>query len=83
MSESAKGAPVAKDEQEALSRLYSDDVIRLLPLSSGAIAVFNNARELCGIIHPHEIPSAIQAIKEVWYPPKKPQLPTLEELGLI
>lgn len=37
------------DEQEALSRKYSDDVIILLPLKSGHVAVFNSARELCGI----------------------------------
>lgn len=74
---------MTKDEQEALSRLYSDDIIRLLPLSSGAVAVFNNARDLCAILHPREIPSAMAAIKEVWYPPKRAPAVDLEELGLI
>ena len=78
---------MTKDEQEALSRLYSDDVIRLLPLSSGAIAVFNNARELCGIIHPMDTLEATdgsvwQQVRNLFYPPRKPQPPTLEELGL-
>lgn len=74
---------MTKDEQEAMSRLYSDDVIRLLPLKSGAVAVFNNARDLCGILHPREIPSALEAIKELWYPPKKAPDVSLEELGLL
>jgi hypothetical protein len=78
---------MTKDEQEALSRLYSDDIIRLLPLKSGAVAVFNNARDLCGII-PHEPLSREQAywfqkLKAVWYPPKKPPAVDLEELGLV
>jgi hypothetical protein len=38
------------DVQEALSRVDCDEVIRLLPLKSGAIAVFNNVGELCGVI---------------------------------
>ena len=69
------------DEQEALSRLYSDDIIRLLPLSSGAVAVFNNARELCGIL-----PSADFTILEAWHtwnPPKKTPAVDLQELGLL
>jgi hypothetical protein len=37
---------LSKDKQEALSRKYSNDVVIMLPLSSGNIAIFNNAREL-------------------------------------
>jgi hypothetical protein len=80
---------MTKDEQEALSRLYSDDIIRLLPLKSGAVAVFNNARDLCGIIErTSEITNEGEAtvweqVIEVWYPPKKPPAVDLEELGLV
>lgn len=75
---------MTKDEQEALSRLYSDDVIRLLPLSSGAVAVFNNARDLCGIIDPCVPNNNIMlAINRVWYPPKKAPTVDLKELGLL
>lgn len=76
-----------KDEQEALSRAHSDDVIRLLPLSSGAVAVFNNARELCSIMTETNnsicCGITIDEIKEVWFPPKKPPAIDLKELGLI
>ena len=75
------------DEQEALSRLYSDDVIRLLPLKSGALAIFNNARDLCGIIHDlkeyDDCGLVIKAIMSTWYPPKRAPAPDLKELGLI
>ena len=70
------------DEQEALSRVYSNDVMILLPLSSGSIAVFNNARTLCGIVA-----DARQA-RLLWYPPAKRAnirgalRPSLEEIGL-
>src|SRR5215204_4465602 len=36
------------DVQEALSRYHAPEVIRLLPLSSGNVAVFNHAGVLCG-----------------------------------
>ena len=77
------------DEQEALSRLYSDDVIRLLPLKSGAVAVFNNARDLCGIIPAPDgqlygnRDTPLFEIVRTWYPPKRAPAPDLKELGLI
>lgn len=77
---------MTKDEQEALSRAHSDDVIRLLPLSSGAIAVFNNARELCGIVDLEEDVEDTddwERILRVWFPPAKPPAVDLKELGLI
>lgn len=66
------------DEQEALSRVYSDDVIITLALASGNIAVFNNARALCGIV------ADPRQARLVWYRPKRATKPrsTLEELGL-
>lgn len=72
--------------QEALSRKYSDDVIMLLPLKTGRIAVFNNARELCGII-PFAF-DLMEDVKSAWYPPKptKVELPLavdLKDLGLL
>ncbi len=81
---------MTKDEQEALSRLYSDDIIRLLPLSSGAVAVFNNARDLCGIITEIKDDEAYrdeytvwEQVQKLWYPPKRAPTVDLEELGLI
>src|SRR6266852_3922048 len=41
---------MSTDEQEALSRKYSNDLILLLPLKSGNLAVLNTARELCGMV---------------------------------
>jgi hypothetical protein len=82
------------DVQEALSRRYSDDIIILLPLRSGAIGVFNSARELCGFIDdPREFCteggySFSAALSDTWEPPKaaptltKPPV-DLEELDLI
>lgn len=71
-------------EQEALSRRYSNDVIILLPLHSGAIAIFNNARELCGYAN-IEGDKAWDIVLSQWHPPAareaRPQ-PTLEDLGL-
>ncbi len=73
---------MTRDEQEALSRLYSDDIIRLLPLSSGAVAVFNNARDLCGILPPSRVAGIRSLIDEVFYRPR-PQPPVdLDDLGL-
>lgn len=71
---------MTKDEQEALSRFYSNDVIRLLPLSSGAIAVFNNAGDLCAVLQPS---LTLGTIREAWYPPKKAPAVDLKELGLL
>lgn len=75
------------DVQEALSRRYSDDIIMLLPLKSGAIGVFNAARELCGLLA-HDEDDDWPSIQRVWYPPTaaptltKPPV-DLEELDLI
>lgn len=56
-----------KDEQEALSRKYSNDVIILLRLSSGNLAVFNNARELTGITTDRDIVNAFNLIEcQLW-----------------
>lgn len=81
------------DEQEALSRKYSDDVILLLPLKSGSWAVLNNARELCGFLNEEELFTDMlqDRLNGVWHRPI--QLPTkknvylgdefLKELGLL
>ena len=74
---------MTRDEQEALSRLYSDDVIRLLPLSSGAIAVFNNARDLCGILNAEDSLRVRAHVLPVFYPPRAQPPVDLDELGLI
>lgn len=73
------------DEQEALSRAHSNDMIYILLLRSGNVAVFNRARELCGII---ETPATLGDMRAVWFPPASPPAqrsrptPTLEDLGL-
>lgn len=72
---------MTRDEQEALSRAHSDDVIRLLPLKSGAVAVFNNARDLCGILPENTF--TIMEAWQMWYPPKQAPTIDLEELGLL
>lgn len=40
-----------QDDYEAKSRKYSNEVVILLELESGNIAVFNNARTLTGVIN--------------------------------
>jgi hypothetical protein len=80
------------DVQEALSRRYSDDIIMLLPLRSGAIAIFNSARELCGfqeqLVYDEEGFWTDGGITDKWHPPTaaptltKPPV-DLEELDLI
>lgn len=78
------------DEQEALSRKYSDDVILLLPLKDNEhVAVFNNARELCGFIElwtgGPEL-SDWEKIMMVWRAPTKPAarpVIDLNDLGLL
>jgi len=69
------------DEQEALSRKHSNDVLLILSLKSGRFAVFNRAFELCGIANSMEDALAI------WYAPASPKPAvvkiSLEELGLI
>lgn len=86
---------MTSDEQEALSRAHdSSAIVILLRLTSGRFAVYNNARELCGIITPEyqdaDIPEytyvAIPWPPTGWRPPAKvPQRPTidLKELDLI
>jgi hypothetical protein len=54
---------MTQDEQEALSKKYGNDVVIMLPLKSGNIAVFNNARELCTIVED------IRDVFDNWYPP--------------
>lgn len=70
---------MSPDEQEARWRRYSNDVIKLLPLKSGRIAVFNRGGDLCGIY----FGDRISELMELWYPPAKREArpnPTLEEL---
>ena len=43
-----------QDEYDAKTRRYSNDVIILLQLHSGNVAVYNNARMLTGIINKDE-----------------------------
>lgn len=80
---------MTQDEQEALSRAHGRDVIVVLPLKSGNIAVYNAKRELCGILEsPTWYPpgEAIARIQLMWSPPTyqsaKPEV-NLEELGLL
>ena len=61
---------MTSDEQEALSKRYGNEIIILLPLSSGNVAVFNSARELCGIAENRKWSMSFAACKSVWYPPK-------------
>jgi hypothetical protein len=70
---------MTKDEQEALSRFYAPEAIRLVPLKSGAIAVFNNAKELCGFTYG----ATIQEIFDVFYPPHTSTDINLADLGLL
>jgi len=77
------------DDQEVLSRKYSDDLVLLLPLASGRIAVLNSARELCGYL---DVTTAFAdmlriRIGAVWRRPT-PTLPIskhidLADLGLL
>ena len=56
---------MTQDEQEALSKKYGTEVVMLLPLKSGKIAIFNSARELCGIIDGERI----NTWNTTWHPP--------------
>lgn len=76
------------DVQEALSRRYGNDIIMLLPLKSGKVAVFNCARELCAVIKPahdddeyHTWGRITDSVKQP--EPASPKTVDLEELGLI
>jgi hypothetical protein len=68
------------DEQEALSRRFGDDVVILLPLLSGQVAIFNAARKLCGFVAPDDL------VMDAWLQCERPTKPkadfTLEDLGL-
>jgi hypothetical protein len=79
---------MSPDEQEARSRRYAHERIVLLPLSSGNIAVFNCAGELCSIEDPywfswnHTHKEFKLELKAQWHPPATRARPSLEELGL-
>lgn len=75
---------MSPDEQEALSRRFGDDIIILLPLRSGKIAVFNAARTLCGIRDQVWLDTNMKT-PDCWYAPAKPPKGadfSLEDLGL-
>ncbi len=60
------------EEQEALSGRYGNDIILVLPLRSGNVAVFNSARELCGIVEAPRYggePLINANVHAVWFPP--------------
>jgi hypothetical protein len=63
---------MSPDEQEAKSRRYSNDVVLLLRLASGRVAIFNNARELDRIIEP---PPFDLSVKPVTPPKSLPSSP--------
>jgi hypothetical protein len=79
---------MSPDEQEARSRRYAHERIVLLPLSSGNIAVFNCAGDLCGIEAPerwkHHVEGGFIEVEMLlsWHPPATRARPSLEELGL-
>jgi hypothetical protein len=75
---------MSPDEQEARSRRYSNDVIMLLPLQSGSVAIFNRAGDLCDIMHldDPQIAGFMSDIVAHWHPPATRARPSLEELGL-
>lgn len=83
---------MTKDEQEALSKNYSSDMIQLLPLSSGSIAVFNRGGELLAIYGEEQRALGAdvwQFALARWRPPAQARhrasaaaLSLLEELGL-
>jgi len=76
------------DEQEALSQRYGNDIILVLPLRSGNVAVFNSARDLCGIVETPRYggePLINASVYSTWFPPNEPKTFTplnLEELDL-
>jgi len=65
-----------QDEYDAKTRRYSNDVVILLKLTSGNIAVYNNARMLTGIIdrngklYETQLTAACEQIQEHFW--KKP-----------
>lgn len=71
------------DEQEALSKRYTNDAIIVLPLKSGKLALYSGPqRALCAII---ERPEGWDLIETNWTPPPKKIHPpvNLSELGLL
>lgn len=79
---------MTRDEQEAGSRRYGNDVIILLPLESGNVAVLNCCREVCGIVNPAEWAGEhlLALLTETWHPSpihNRPKTISLEELGLV
>lgn len=53
------------EEMEALSRKYTNDVVMLLKLSTGSIAVFNAARELQSICRADDLRIHVEAVQPV------------------
>jgi hypothetical protein len=62
---------MTSEEQEALSRKYSNDVVMLLILRNGSIAVFNAARELQSICRADDLRLHVMEVK----PPAQSYLP--------
>ncbi len=60
---------MSTDEQEALSRRYGNEVVSFLILRSGNVAVFNSARELCGIVPRGMAALDIIEVQLAWEPP--------------
>ena len=58
-------SPMNSEEMEALSRKYSNDVVMLLVLSTGSIAVFNAARELQSICRSDDLRAHVSAVESV------------------
>jgi hypothetical protein len=73
---------MTSDEQEAQSRKYSDDVVILLPLSSGKVAVFNNARQLERIVDPPVTDLSVSITHRVTTPTRRPTFNPEIELDL-
>lgn len=77
------------DVQEALSKRYAPDVVRILRLRSGRFAVFNHAGELCGITDKLTIyytdMNCFEWPPAPWHPfqPAQSKPVDLEELGLL
>lgn len=74
------------DQQEALSRAHGRDVIVVLPLRSGNLAIYNAKRELCGILAEWNT-AGLALIYSIWFPPSpfsgEAHPIDLKELGLL
>jgi hypothetical protein len=79
---------VTPDELDAGSRRYGPDVIVLLPLKSGRIAILNCCREICGYMDNDFDDNGwfLKTAQSLWRPArahrKPPKTVTLKELGL-